>query len=107
MIEVLASYLDMVPLAWWALAGKVFTWAMLAMMTLYTALHALERVDMLDGKRDLPEWVFDLRDTVSTALSWLVALLELLPVRLPIVDGWRRMRELARAPSPGDGGDDS
>lgn len=107
MFEELATLLDMVPLAWWAVAGKVFTWAMLAMMAVYALIHALERIDMLDGKRDLPEWIFDLRDLVTTLLCWLAALLEMLPVRMPIVDGWRRMRELARAQNPADGGDES
>lgn len=92
----LQEVLALVPESWWPAIGHWLSGALIALIVVNGLLWLLDRVDMRDGKRDLT-WVPAWRASLVLVLSFAQALLEMLPVQIPIVRGLKRLRDIKRA----------
>lgn len=88
--------MNLVPAAWWTALGRWMAYTLVAMVAVNGLLWLLDREDMRDGKRDLA-WVPAWRASFVLMLSFAQALLEMLPVQVPIVRGLERLRDIKRA----------
>lgn len=90
--------LDAIPASAWTAIGHVATYVLVGLAVLYSVLSLLCRIDLRDGKLDHPK-VREALDAVIVLLSYLVAVLEMLPVRLPVIDGVRRFQKITEGGS--------
>lgn len=95
-MEYFEALLDLVPPAWWPMIGHWMAYALMALVAVNGLLWLLDRQDMQDGKRDLT-WIPAWRASFVLVLSFVQALLEMLPVQVPIVRGLKRLRDIKRA----------
>lgn len=95
-MQELQSLTDLVPASWWPTIAHWLAYGLVALVTVNGLLWLLDRQDMRDGKRDLT-WVPAWRASLVLVLSFAQALLEMLPVQVPIVRGLKRLREIKRA----------
>lgn len=104
-MEYIQALIDMqiVPASMWPVIGTWTMYALAALCAVNGALWYLDFEDMKDGRRDLP-WVPAWRSYLVTALSFVQALLEMLPVQLPFVRGIQRLRDIQRARENSDNG---
>lgn len=97
-MEYLQALIDMqlVPVEWWPVVGRWLSYGLAALVTVNALLALADRVDMLDGRRDWA-WLAKMHAGAVVALSFAQALLEMLPVQVPIVRGLKRLRDIKRA----------
>ena len=88
--------MNLVPAAWWATMACWMAYGLAALVAVNFLLWLLDREDMRDGKRDLA-WVPAWRASFVLVLSFAQALLEMLPVQVPVVRGLKRLRDIKRA----------
>lgn len=99
-MEDFEALIDLVPDEWWTVIGHVMGYGLIALVAVNGLLWLLDRADMRDGKRDLA-WVPAWRASLVLVLSFAQALLEMLPVQVPVVRGLKRLREIKRAADTG------
>jgi hypothetical protein len=101
-LDLIPFLVNAVPPAYWVTIGHWLTYALLALCALYVVLWALDKVDAQDGKLDHPK-VRAAYEFLRTILEYSVAVLELLPVRVPLLDGLKKLKDLSREAHPDDG----
>jgi hypothetical protein len=101
-LELIPFLVNAVPVAYWVTIGHVLTYAMLALCALYVALWGLDKLDEADGKLDHPG-VRRAYEIARAVLEYSVAAVEFLPVRVPVLDGLKKLKELSKDPHPDDG----